>query len=64
AAAPPPKPGGKGLVSAPPPPAAKADSYRFPGGLVPTKLPPRLMQGRVRTSRSGAAPIAPPTDDD
>lgn len=42
-------------------PGAKSskDEARFPMGLVPTKLPPRVMQGRVKTTRSnmGAAPI-------
>lgn len=36
-------------------PAAAAeapDPTRFPGGVVPTKLPPKMMQGRVRTARS------------
>ncbi len=63
AAAPPPNPGAREIVAAAPPPVAKADQYRFPGGVVPTKLPPKLMRGRVRTSRSGAAPIAPPDEE-
>ena len=32
--------------------AAAPDPNRFPGGVVPTKLPPKMMQGRVRTARS------------
>lgn len=32
-------------------PAAKPDASKFPGGLVPTKLPPKRMGGRMRTSR-------------
>jgi ATP-dependent RNA helicase DeaD len=31
---------------------AKVDASKFPGGLVPTKLPPNRMGGRMRTSRS------------
>ena len=62
ASAPPPPAGGRALVAAPPNPAGTPDSYHFPGGLVPTALPPRRMHGRVRTSRSGAPPIAPPTE--
>ncbi len=36
----------------------KVDETRFPGGVVPTKRPPRQIRGRVRTARSmkGAAP--------
>ena len=32
--------------------AVKADPTKFPGGIVPTKLPPKMMGGRVKTSRS------------
>lgn len=31
---------------------AKVDPSRFPGGIVPTKLPPKRLQGRSRTTRS------------
>ncbi len=31
---------------------AAPDHARFPGGVVPTKLPPRMLQGRVKTARS------------
>lgn len=34
----------------------QADPTRFPGGLVPSKLPPRTLGGRVRTSRSKPKP--------
>ncbi|TVQ76055.1 MAG: DEAD/DEAH box helicase [Phycisphaeraceae bacterium] len=34
------------------PAPAKVDSNRFPGGIVPTKLPPKRLQGRSRTTRS------------
>ncbi|MGD9691465.1 MAG: DEAD/DEAH box helicase [Phycisphaerales bacterium] len=42
-----------------PGPKTSADAFRFPDGLVPTKLPPRRMQGRVKTTRSnmGSAPV-------
>lgn len=45
------------LPAAAPPPAAggvkvSADPSKFPGGIVPTKLPPRMLGGRVKTSRS------------
>ncbi len=30
---------------------AAPDARKFPGGIVPTKLPPRRMQGRVRSTR-------------
>ena len=30
---------------------AAVDATRFPGGVVPTKLPPRLVRGRVNTTR-------------
>lgn len=33
------------------PPAAKVDPSKFPGGIVPTKLPPKRMGGRVPTGR-------------
>lgn len=39
--------------------AAKPDESKFPGGLVPTKLPPRMMGGRVKTSRSMKAVAKP-----
>lgn len=32
--------------------AAVVDTSKFPGGLVPTKLPPKMMGGRVKTARS------------
>jgi ATP-dependent RNA helicase DeaD len=34
------------------PTSAASNAEKFPGGLVPTKQPPKRMQGRVRTSRS------------
>ncbi len=34
------------------PTPSKVDSARFPGGIVPTKLPPKRMGGRAKTSRS------------
>lgn len=45
------------LASAPPP-VSKVDLDKFPGGVVPTKPPPKRLGGRVRTSRSlkGSAP--------
>lgn len=49
-------------VAAPPKPAAKVDTSKFPGGVVPTKMPPRTMGGRVKTHRTmkSIAPEAPP----
>jgi ATP-dependent RNA helicase DeaD len=35
-----------------------ADPTKFPGGIVPTRLPPKRMQGKVRTARSLKAEIA------
>jgi ATP-dependent RNA helicase DeaD len=52
-----------------PPPASVAqaarpvDQQKFPGGVVPTQLPPKRMFGKVRTSRTAkldAAPLPPP----
>ncbi len=40
---------------------ASNDSFRFPMGLVPTKMPPRRMQGRVKTTRSNMG--TPPADE-
>lgn len=37
---------------------AAADPNKFPGGIVPTKLPPKRMQGKVKTTRSMKAAIA------
>lgn len=63
----PPKPGVNRLayVAAPPKPAAAIDMSRFPGGVVPTKMPPRSMGGRVKTHRTmkQAAPSDNPTPD-
>jgi len=59
AAAPAPATGSSGPGRAPaqaPVPAPAMDPSKFPGGVVPTKLPPRMMMGRVRTSRSSRAP--------
>jgi len=39
----------------------EADPERFPGGIVPTKLPPKQMRGRVRTARSMKKVIASDT---
>ena len=41
-----------------PPKVEKADASKFPGGVVPSKLPPKLMRGRVKTSRSVKADAA------
>jgi ATP-dependent RNA helicase DeaD len=43
-------------------PDTKVDESRFPGGVVPTKLPPKLMRGKVKTTRSmrGQAKVDPP----
>ena len=38
--------------------AVAADPTKFPGGIVPTKLPPKRMQGKVKTTRSMKAAIA------
>lgn len=38
-------------ATAAPPPVEEADEKKFPGGLVPTKLPPKRFGGRVRTRR-------------
>ncbi len=37
---------------------AAPDSNKFPGGIVPTRMPPKRMQGKVKTSRSLKAAIA------
>lgn len=37
---------------------AEVNQNKFPGGVVPTKLPPKRMQGKVKTSRSMKAEIA------
>ncbi|MBL0922680.1 MAG: DEAD/DEAH box helicase [Phycisphaerales bacterium] len=55
----PPKPPARTLAAAPPKPAAAVDASRFPGGLVPTKLPPRTLGGRVKTSRSARSAPKP-----
>lgn len=39
--------------------APAPDPSKFPGGLVPTKLPPKMLGGRVRSMRSGAKAPAP-----
>ncbi|MEC9373781.1 MAG: DEAD/DEAH box helicase, partial [Planctomycetota bacterium] len=50
------------LPAAPVANAPKNDP-RFPGGIVPSKLPPRKMQGKVSTGRGAKAAAAlPPTD--
>lgn len=38
--------------------AAPVDASKFPGGVVPTKLPPRMMGGRVKTRGAVRAQIA------
>ncbi len=58
----PPAPPVRTIVAAPPKPAA-VDASRFPGGLIPTKLPPRKLGGRVRTARSGRQAPPPPAAD-
>ena len=59
----PPKPAQNRLayVAAPPKPAEKIDASKFPGGIVPTKMPPRTMGGRVKTHRTMKA-AAPASD--
>ena len=44
----------------PPPPVAveKIDESKFPGGLVPTKMPPKRMGGKVNTARAQKALMA------
>lgn len=47
-------------TNAPPAPSATqaaADPSRFPGGIVPSKMPPKRMMGRVKTARSVKAAI-------
>ncbi|MBL8747022.1 MAG: DEAD/DEAH box helicase [Phycisphaerae bacterium] len=42
---------------------APIDASKFPGGIIPTKLPPRMLGGRVKTSRSmrsNPLPVAAP----
>jgi len=48
----------------PPPPKQQVDTNRFPGGLVPTKPPPRSLGGRVKTSRSMRQVVLPPPTED
>ncbi len=49
------------FTSAPIPRSSVTNDPRFPGGIVPTKMPPRTLGGRVRTSRSPkAAEDTPP----
>ncbi|MGP1310437.1 MAG: DEAD/DEAH box helicase [Phycisphaerales bacterium] len=50
-------------VATPPAPAAQVDKSKFPGGIVPTKMPPRLMGGRVKTHRTLKA-TPPPAQQD
>jgi ATP-dependent RNA helicase DeaD len=54
-------------VTAVPKAAEKVDMGRFPGGVVPTRMPPRTMGGRVKTHRTmkSAPPAesAPPPSD-
>ncbi|MGE3108792.1 MAG: DEAD/DEAH box helicase [Phycisphaerales bacterium] len=38
--------------------SAAIDPNKFPGGIVPTKLPPKRMQGKVKTARGMKAEIA------
>lgn len=40
------------VAASPPPTALRQDSARFPGGLAPTRLPPKQLRGRVQTRRS------------
>ena len=52
-----PAPAQQGGATAPAGPAAThvavpLDASKFPGGVMPTKLPPKMMGGRVRTARS------------
>jgi ATP-dependent RNA helicase DeaD len=49
-------PGAVGHVASSTP--ADADPSKFPGGIVPSKLPPRVMQGRVRTRGAHKQAIA------
>lgn len=46
------------FANAPLPRAKAENDPRFPGGVVPTKLPPRSMGGRVRTTRSNKPPVS------
>lgn len=51
---PPPEAQDKGNRMAPPPPPVKAaaiDPSKFPGGVIPTKMPPKRMFGKVRAGR-------------
>ena len=43
-----------------PAPAAALDVSKFPGGIVPSKMPPRLMYGKVRSARSMRQAPPPP----
>jgi hypothetical protein len=45
-------------ASVAPPKPVVVDTSKFPGGIVPTKLPPKRMQGKVKTTRSMKAAIA------
>jgi len=54
----------RNIAAAPPAVAqVKLDSARFPGGLAPTKMPPRMLGGRVRTSRSMRQAPPPPIEE-
>lgn len=52
---------GPSAPKAPPPVASAPDPSKFPGGLIPTRLPPKGLGGRVKTSRSmRSAPVETP----
>lgn len=48
----------------PPAPTVKPDARRFPGGIIPSKLPPKMLGGRVQTSRSMRQSAPVPTEED
>lgn len=59
-----PPPPSRNLAPAPTQIDLSKDAARFPGGIVPSKMPPKMMGGRVRTSRSSMRqPMLPPPDD-
>ena len=53
----------KSIAQAPPSKSTAPDPTRFPGGIVPSKMPPKSIGGRVRTSRSSLG-MAPPAESD
>jgi ATP-dependent RNA helicase DeaD len=58
-----PPPPSRNLAAAPAKIDLSKDAARFPGGIVPSKMPPKMMGGRVRTSRSSVKqPMLPPAE--